>query len=195
MQLYTVYFWKTALHLSGGISTHHQEHIQLYLQHLALVKPLLLPATIVGELELHSANSSRIEAGSSYVLTISRCCRYIVRSRTKATEFSFSLVDTVLCTPDDGWSYHPKHVERYPEINKLCNFIVQGSLHRKYIPFDIFPTRCNITQFIYLWNTALHSSVDNSTHHQEHIQMFLQYLALFKPLLLPPAMVEELELV
>ena len=47
-----IYFWKTALHFSGGISTHHQEHTQLYLQYLVLVKPLLLPASIVGELEL-----------------------------------------------------------------------------------------------------------------------------------------------
>jgi len=40
MQLYTVYlFLETALHVSDGISTHHQEHIRLYLQHLALVKP------------------------------------------------------------------------------------------------------------------------------------------------------------
>ena len=23
-------------------------------------------------------------------------------------------VDTVLCTPDDGWRYHPKHVEQFP---------------------------------------------------------------------------------
>ena len=36
----------------GGISTHHQEHIQLYLQFLALVKTLLLPVAIVVELEL-----------------------------------------------------------------------------------------------------------------------------------------------
>ena len=48
MLRYTVYlFLEIALHVSGGISTNHQEHIQLYLQHLALVKPLLLPATIV----------------------------------------------------------------------------------------------------------------------------------------------------
>jgi hypothetical protein len=47
MQRYTVYFWKTALHVSGGISTHHQEHTQLYLQYLVLVKPLVLPAAIV----------------------------------------------------------------------------------------------------------------------------------------------------
>ena len=29
--------------------------------------------------------------------------------------------DTVVCAPDDGWRYHPKHVEQFPEINKLCN--------------------------------------------------------------------------
>ena len=53
MQSYTVYlFLETALHVSGGTSTHHQEDTQLYLQHLVLVKPLLLPAAIVEELEL-----------------------------------------------------------------------------------------------------------------------------------------------
>ena len=30
-------------------------------------------------------------------------------------------VDTVVCAPDDGWRYNPKHVEQFPEINKLCN--------------------------------------------------------------------------
>jgi len=42
-----IYFWKIALHVSGGISTHLQEHIQLYLQYLVLVKLLLLPAAVV----------------------------------------------------------------------------------------------------------------------------------------------------
>jgi hypothetical protein len=47
MHLYTVYpYLKTALHVSGGTSTHHQERIQLYLQHLIFVTPLLLPAAI-----------------------------------------------------------------------------------------------------------------------------------------------------
>jgi hypothetical protein len=23
--------------------------------------------------------------------------------------------------PDDGWKYHPKHVEQFPDVNKLCN--------------------------------------------------------------------------
>jgi hypothetical protein len=53
MQSYTVYLYlETALHVYGVTSTHHQERIQLYLQHLVFVTPLLLPATIVEELEL-----------------------------------------------------------------------------------------------------------------------------------------------
>ena len=53
MQCYTVYlFLETALHVLGDISTHLQEYIKLYLQHLAPVKPLLLPFAIVEELEL-----------------------------------------------------------------------------------------------------------------------------------------------
>jgi len=51
MQRYTVYLYlETALHVSGGISTHHQEHTQLYLQHLVLVNMLMLPITIMEEL-------------------------------------------------------------------------------------------------------------------------------------------------
>ena len=61
-----------------------------------------------------------------------------------------------------------------------------------YISFDIFPTRCNITQFIYFWKTALRVSGGISTHHQEHTQLYLQYLVLVKPLLLPPCIVLEL---
>jgi hypothetical protein len=53
MQSYTVYFYlETALHVSGGNSTHHQKCIQLYLQQLVFATPLLLSAAIVEELEL-----------------------------------------------------------------------------------------------------------------------------------------------
>ena len=67
-------------------------------------------------------------------------------------------------------------------------------MYRKY-SFDILPTRCNITQFIYFWRPVLHVSRGISTHHQEHTQLYLQYLVLVKPLLLSAAVVEELELV
>jgi len=63
MQRYTVYLYlETALRVSGGSTTHHQERKQLYLQHLVFVTPLLLPATIV--------------ASSSNGVTNTRCCRY-----------------------------------------------------------------------------------------------------------------------
>ena len=50
--LHGLFYLETALRVSGGISTHPQEHKQLYLQHLVLVTPLLLPTAIVEELEL-----------------------------------------------------------------------------------------------------------------------------------------------
>jgi hypothetical protein len=76
MQRYTVLLYlETALHISLGTSTHHQEHIQLYLQHLLFVTLLLPPDDD----------------------------------------------NTVVYAPDDGWRYHPKHVEQFPDIIKLCN--------------------------------------------------------------------------
>jgi hypothetical protein len=50
--LHSLFYLETALHVSGGTLTHHQERKQRYLQHLAFVTPLLLSVTIVEELEL-----------------------------------------------------------------------------------------------------------------------------------------------
>ena len=34
-------------------------------------------------------------------------------------------VDTVVCAPDDGWRYYPKHVEQFPnKINCLTSHLV-----------------------------------------------------------------------
>jgi hypothetical protein len=49
--LHILFYLKTALHISGGTITHHQERKQLYLQHLVFVTPLLLSAAFVEELE------------------------------------------------------------------------------------------------------------------------------------------------
>ena len=49
--LHILFYLETALHVSGGTITHHQERKQLYLQHLVFVTQLLLPAAIVEELE------------------------------------------------------------------------------------------------------------------------------------------------
>jgi len=45
--LHSLFYLETALHVSGGAITHHQERRQLYLQHLVFVTPLLLSAAIV----------------------------------------------------------------------------------------------------------------------------------------------------
>jgi hypothetical protein len=50
--LHRLFYLETALHVSGGTITHHQERKQLYLQHLVFVTSLLLSAAIVEELEL-----------------------------------------------------------------------------------------------------------------------------------------------
>jgi hypothetical protein len=42
--LHSLFYLETAVHVSGGTTTHQQEHKQLYLQHLVFVTPLLLPA-------------------------------------------------------------------------------------------------------------------------------------------------------
>jgi len=44
--LHSLFYLETALHVSGGTTTHHQERKQLYLQHLVFVRPLLVPAAI-----------------------------------------------------------------------------------------------------------------------------------------------------
>jgi len=60
--LHSLFYLETALHVSGGTTTHHQERKQLYLEHLVFVTPLLLPAAIA--------------AGSSNGVTNTRCYRY-----------------------------------------------------------------------------------------------------------------------
>jgi hypothetical protein len=113
MQRYTVYLYlETALHVSGGTSIHHQERIQLYLQHLVFFTPSLLSAAIVEELEpVWVCCGWRKPVGNRQPKTY-------VKPEDAITVFA---ADTVVCAPDDGWKYHPKHVDQFPDINKLCN--------------------------------------------------------------------------
>jgi len=42
-------------------------------------------------------------------------------------------VDTVVCAPDDGWRYHPKHVEQFPDkINCVMLHLVGYILEYSY---------------------------------------------------------------
>jgi hypothetical protein len=91
MQRYTIYLYvETALRVSGGTSTHHQERIQLYLQHPVFVKVssgicqsvirYLLKCAVGGVRQPQhtqtGSNSSTIAADSSNDVTNTVCCRY-----------------------------------------------------------------------------------------------------------------------
>jgi hypothetical protein len=69
----------------------------------------------------------------------------------------------VVCTPDDGWKYHPKHVEQFPDINKLCNascWIYVGILLGAHYILHI--SRIRVKSFD-VWQCAtFHVSYDNS---------------------------------
>ena len=62
-------------------------------------------------------------------------------------------VDTVVCAPDDGWKYHPKHAEQFPDINKLRNvatcWIYIGILLEAHHILHISRVRVN---FIFVFN-------------------------------------------
>jgi hypothetical protein len=51
-RLHSLFYLETALNVSGGNFTHHQERKQFYLQHLVFATSLLLSDAIVEELEL-----------------------------------------------------------------------------------------------------------------------------------------------
>jgi hypothetical protein len=75
VKLRSLFYLETALHVSGGTTTHYQERKQLYLRYLVFVTPLLLSAAIMEELEERST-SSTIAAGSSKGVTYTRYRRY-----------------------------------------------------------------------------------------------------------------------
>jgi hypothetical protein len=100
MQLYTIYFVCKVLYMFRVVPPPIIRSAYDYPQHLALShRYCYLP------LSWKSWNcswKSWIAAGSSNGVTNTRCRRYS------------------LCAPDDGWRYHPKHVEQFPDINELC---------------------------------------------------------------------------
>ena len=37
-------------------------------------------------------------------------------------------VDTVVCAPDDGWKYHPKYVEQFPDKINCVTLHLSGHI-------------------------------------------------------------------
>ena len=119
MQRYTVYLYlEIALHVSGGTYTHYQERIQL--------------STASGICHTVTATCcyrGRVGTGLSvlWVAYATHSTLKPVPALPRQRQVAVTVlqipnaVGTVVCAPDDGWNYHPKHVEQFPDINKLCN--------------------------------------------------------------------------
>jgi hypothetical protein len=56
--LHSLIYLETALHVSGGTSTHHQKRKQMYQQHLVFVTPLLLSAIIAAVFDKYQMQKS-----------------------------------------------------------------------------------------------------------------------------------------
>jgi hypothetical protein len=74
--LHGLFYLETALHVSGGTTAHHQERIQLYLQHLVFVTPLLLSAAIATD-SSNGVTNTRKKFGN----TMKQCISYLHFSR------------------------------------------------------------------------------------------------------------------
>jgi len=72
-------------------------------------------------------------------------------------------------------------------------FNIHGSVHCKNILINI--QQDAMLHSLFYLEAALHVSGGTTTHHQERKQLYLQHLVFVTPLLLPTAIVEELELV
>jgi len=74
-------------------------------------------------------------------------------------------------------------------------FDVHMSVHRKYIS-KVQPTRCKVHRSIYFYKLLyMFQAVSGgfSAHHQEHKSVYTAS-GIFKPILLPAAIVDEMEL-
>jgi hypothetical protein len=78
-----------------------------------------------------------------------------------------------------------------PVINASEEFNVHESVHGKNILLYV-QQDATLPSLFYL-ETALHVLGGTTTHHQERKQLYLQRLVFVTPLLLPAAIVEELE--
>ena len=95
----------------------YRRYIPLYIQQDATLHSLFISGNCSTCFGWYPHPSS---GAHTTVSTASGIC-HIVTAAVAAGSSNGDAVDTVVCAPDDGWQYRPKHVEQLPDINKLCN--------------------------------------------------------------------------
>ena len=113
----------------------HRKYILIYIQQDATLLNLFISgncSTCFGwYLHQSSEAHTTVSIASGTCQTVTATCRYPGNvgvptlpglGQVAVTVWQVpNAVDTVVCAPDDGWRHHPKHVEQFTEINKLCN--------------------------------------------------------------------------
>jgi len=108
----------------------HCKYIPIYIQQDAALHSLFISGNCSACFGWYFHPSSRahttVSTASGICHNVTAICRYRGRVGTGLSVLWVAwqipdAVDTVVCAPDDGWKYHPKHVEQFPGINKLCN--------------------------------------------------------------------------
>jgi hypothetical protein len=85
------------------------KYIPIYIQQDATLHSLIISGNCSTCFEWYFQPSS---GAHTTVSTISGICHTVWQIP--------DTVDTVVCAPDDGWKYHPKHLQQFPDIIKLC---------------------------------------------------------------------------
>jgi hypothetical protein len=107
----------------------HCKYIPIYIQQDTTLHSLFISgncSTCFGRYFHPSSGAyTTVSTASGICPTVTAICRYRGRAGTGLSvlwvEQIPDAVDTVVYAPDDGWKYHPKHVEQFPGINKACN--------------------------------------------------------------------------
>ena len=144
--LQCLFYLETALHVSGGTSTHHQERKQPYLQHLLFVTPLLLPAaTTAGSSNgVTHHRYSKIQAVLLiYLSSQTTSNKNIVPGKIKCLTFH---------TPPLASLFNPLN----PELNPICSLLAllgaHHFLHVSRIRVKLLTFR-RLMSYIYIWST------------------------------------------
>jgi hypothetical protein len=115
-------------------------HNKITYEHLTFMGPrivIIIPIYIQQDATLHSlfisgncsacfgwyhhptsGMQTTLSTASGICHTVTAICRYLGRAGTGLSVLwrrTPDAVDTVVCAPDDGWRYHQKHVEQFPD--------------------------------------------------------------------------------
>ena len=96
----------------------HRKYISINIQQDATLHSLFISgncSTCFGwYLHPSSGAHTTVSTASGTCQTRTATCHYSGREQYVFDKYQ-------MCAPDDGWIYRSKHVEKFPDINKLCN--------------------------------------------------------------------------